>query len=153
MTPLPPDFSEFLKLLNAHEVRYLLVGGYAVIAHGLPRTTKDVDVWIEPTPENAQRILEVLEQFGFGGTLDDPGVLTRPGRIVRMGVYPFAIELFTSIRGLPRFDDCYTRRVTLDLAGVAAPVLAVNDLIDAKTAAGRPQDLADVDRLRKRHEP
>src|ERR1035437_7919103 len=100
---LPPDFREFLKLLNSHEVGYLVVGGYAVNYHGYPRGTGDIDIWIDMNPRNAEAVASVLNEFGF--LQATPEVFTRPGNVVRMGVPPLRIEILTSISGV-NFAQC-----------------------------------------------
>ena len=107
--PLPPDFSEFLRLLNEHEVKYLLIGGYAVGYHGYVRATADMDVWIRRDKENAIRVVQVLEAFGFGDSALHPDLFMSEERLVRMGIPPMRIEILTSISGV-MFDDCYASR-------------------------------------------
>jgi hypothetical protein len=96
--PLLPDFSEFLRLLNEHEVRYLLVGGYAVSYHGYVRATADMDIWVDPERGNAERQVEVLREFGFGASDPTPEMFLEESRVIRMGVPPIRIELLTSDR-------------------------------------------------------
>src|SRR5437764_525790 len=108
---LPPDFREFLKLLHAHNVRYLLIGGYAVAYHGYPRATNDIDAWVSTDAENAQRIVAALKDFGFDMPELSEDLFTKDNNIVRMGVEPTRIELTTSISGV-RFDECYAERIT-----------------------------------------
>lgn len=106
------DFKEFLKLLNQKKVNYLLVGGYAVILHGYPRYTGDIDFWIEPTHSNAQKVIDVLIQFGFGSlnlTTDD---FTKPDQIIQLGNEPFRIVLITSGDEV-NFRDCYSQKKKL----------------------------------------
>lgn len=143
---LPDDFKEFLKLFNANRVEYLLVGGYAVGLHGYPRATIDLDVWIQATDANAARVIDALRTFGFDALALEPRLFTDPRSIVRFGVPPFRIELMTSIDGV-QFEPCRTRAVTLDLDGVAVPVISLSDLRVNKRAAGRHKDLADLDNL------
>lgn len=142
---LPPDFKEFLKLLNAHGVEYLLVGGYAVIYHGYTRTTGDMDIWIAVNPSNAQKVSAALKEFGFRSGVE-PEQFTQHGPMFRMGVPPFRIELLTTISGLD-FADAYSRRLSVAIEGVQTPVLALDDLKTNKKASGRHKDLADLDEL------
>jgi predicted nucleotidyltransferase len=143
---LTDDFKEFLRLLNANRVEYLLVGGYAVGLHGYPRATIDLDVWVQPTPVNAERILQALREFGFAVPVLEPTLFIDPGSIVRFGVPPFRIEVMTSIDGV-EFDTCLARAVEFDLDGVRVPVISLADLKVNKRAAGRHKDLADLENL------
>jgi hypothetical protein len=97
---LDPDFSEFVALLAAHDVRYMIVGGYALAAHGLPRATGDLDAWIWPDPDNARRVLEVLDEFGFGGLEITEDDLTSPDLVIQLGYPPYRIDLLTRIEGV-----------------------------------------------------
>ena len=144
---LPPDFKEFLRLLNSHEVEYLLIGGYAVGCYGYPRPTADVDVWIAVSPDNARRVLAVLGAFGFGaGTGASVGLLTQPGNVIRMGIPPLRIEIQTEISGV-EFEECYARRLVKELDGIPVPIISIDDLKRNKRAAGRHKDLADLENL------
>lgn len=143
---LSRDLQEFVASLNAHDVRYLVVGGYAVAAHGHPRYTRDLDVWIELGDDNAERVLAALRDFGFGElplTVDD---LTRPERVIQLGYPPQRIDLLTSLKGV-RFADCYELRMTLQLDGIAVNFIDLDNLKKNKLATGRHQDLADVENL------
>ena len=100
MIRLPPDFKEFLKLLNSRRVEYLLVGGYAVGFHGYSRPTGDLDVWIAVSPENAERVRQALVEFGFSQENVPANLFTDPDRIVRMGVPPVRLEIITAISGV-----------------------------------------------------
>jgi len=135
-----------LRLLNANRVEYLLVGGYAVGLHGYPRATIDLDVWVQPTPVNAERILQALREFGFAVPVLEPTLFIDPSSIVRFGVPPFRIEVMTSIDGV-EFDTCLARAVEFDLDGVRVPVISLADLKVNKRAAGRHKDLADLENL------
>ncbi len=113
-----PDFDAFIELLNSHGVKYLVVGGHAVAFHGYPRYTKDLDVWVEVSLENAQKILEVLHAFGFGKAGATLEHFTEPGKVVVMGVPPRRIDILTSVDGLA-FDDCYEERQIIEVGGVS----------------------------------
>jgi phage replication-related protein YjqB (UPF0714/DUF867 family) len=143
---LPRDFKDFLRLLNAEGVEYLLIGGYAVAYHGYPRATEDMDIWVNPTAENAQRIVKALREFGFDLPELDPGLFLEPDKIVRMGVPPLRIELSTTISGVS-FQKCYQARVTELVDEVPVSIINLDDLKANKKASGRHQDLADLDRL------
>lgn len=141
------DFEELFALLNARGVKALVVGGYAFAYHAKPRHTKDIDVWIEPTRENVERLLLALEDFGFGSLGLKMEDFTEPGRFVQLGYPPNRIDLLTSMKGVT-FEEAWERRVE-DLFG-QEKVAFINksELIRNKEAVGRPQDLADVAALR-----
>lgn len=146
-TPLlTDDFKEFLRLLNANRVDYLLVGGYAVGLHGYPRATIDLDIWIRASADNAGRVLETLRTFGFDTPALQPHVFLDPRSIVRFGVPPFRIEIMTSIDGV-EYDGCRHRAAMLEMDQVVVPVISLEDLKMNKRAAGRHKDLADLDHL------
>ncbi|MHB1089953.1 MAG: DUF6036 family nucleotidyltransferase [Ilumatobacteraceae bacterium] len=143
---LDKDFNEFVTLFVASDVRFLIVGGYALAAHGLPRATGDLDVWVWISPVNAAKIRSALEEFGFSGlgiTTDD---FSRGDSIVQLGYPPYRIDILTSISGV-EFDAAWDNRLVVDLDGVEVPFISRRDLIVNKRAAGRPQDVADVERL------
>ena len=143
---LTGDFKEFLRLLNANRVDYLLVGGYAVGLHGYPRATVDLDVWVRPMPDNAASVLRSLREFGFDVPTLEPRLFIDPQSIVRFGVPPFRIEVMTSIDGV-EYDACRARAVEFVLDGVSVPVISLADLKINKRAAGRHKDLADLENL------
>ncbi len=143
---LPSDFKEFLKLLNAHQVEYLLIGGYAVGFHGYPRATVDMDIWIAMNPANSQRIVTVLKEFGFDLPELSPELFLKEWQIIRLGVPPVRIELATTLSGV-NFDECYAERVVDILDGVKVNLISLNHLKINKKASGRHQDLADLENL------
>ena len=143
---LTDDFKEFLRLLNANRVDYLLVGGYAVGLHGYPRATVDLDVWVRATGDNAERVLRALREFGFDLPELEPTLFTDPRSIVRFGVPPFRIEVMTAIDGV-EFEACRARAIEFDLDDVRVPVISLADLKVNKRAAGRRKDLADLENL------
>jgi len=140
------DFKEFVALLNSTGVEYLVVGGYALAAHGHPRYTGDIDFWVNPTSANAERLMSVLDQFGFGGIGISKEDFTRPESVVQLGYPPARIDLLTAIDGV-RFDECYARRIEVDVAGSRLFLIALADLRANKKAAGRAKDLADLEAL------
>jgi hypothetical protein len=148
---LPPDFSEFLALLNSENVEYLVVGGYAVGHHGYPRPTGDLDLWLSVSRESADKVVAVLRRFEFPVDAATAEMLSLPNRVFRMGVPPVRIELLTGVTGL-RFAECYPRRVQATWSGVQVPLIARDDLIKNKRAAGRHKDLNDVERLTEQGE-
>ncbi len=140
------DFREFIQSLNDKEVRYLVVGGYAVAFHGHPRYTKDLDVWIENSDENAGRMVEAMIQFGFGslGLLQEH--FLTPDQIIQLGYPPNRIDILTSVTGLV-FSSCYPKRVTLQMDGTDIQFIDLDNLKKNKRATQRFQDLADLEQL------
>ena len=143
---LTDDFREFLRLLNANRVDYLVVGGYAVGLHGYPRATVDLDLWVRATPDNADRIMQALRAFGFDVPSLDARLFVDPRSIVRFGLPPFRIEIMTSIDGVD-YSACREVASVFDVAGLSVPVISLADLKTNKRAAGRNKDLADLDNL------
>ena len=127
-------------------VEYLLIGAYAVGYHGYPRATKDLDVWIASTTENAIRIVSTLEQFGFGTPELTAELLLRPNHVVRMGEEPLRIEILNWASGVD-FDECYRERIIDTLDGVEVSLIGLNHLKTNKRASGRLKDLADLEEL------
>ena len=143
---LNPDFQEFLRSFVAHDVRFLIVGGYALAAHGHPRYTKDLDVWVWPDPTNSERVVAALEEFGFGGLGLTAADFEEPDVVVQLGREPQRIDILTFATGLV-FDDAYEHRAIVDVGGVQAPFVSVDDLRNNKLATGRLRDLADAAEL------
>lgn len=143
---LPPDFREFLRLLNEHQVEYLLIGGYAVAYHGYPRATADMDIWIAVHPQNADKVVAALRAFGFNIPQLSAELFLKEGQIIRMGVAPVRIEIATSITGV-QFDECYAARVIDELDGVPVNLITLAHLKINKKAAGRHKDLNDLENL------
>jgi predicted nucleotidyltransferase len=141
---LPPDFKEFLRLLNSHEVEYLVIGGYAVNYHGYPRATGDIDIWMGIGAGNAEKMAVVLREFGFPQA--SPELFTEPGKVVRMGLPPLRIEVLTWISGV-EFSQCFRNRVVADIGGVPVNLIGMEDLRANKKASGRLKDLADLEQL------
>ncbi|MBI5292474.1 MAG: hypothetical protein HY872_11415 [Chloroflexi bacterium] len=145
-TELPLDFKEFLSLLNANRVEYLLIGGYAVGYHGYPRATNDIDIWVALNPGNAQRMVTVLRDFGFDAPELNTSLFLKDQNIVRLGYPPMRIEVTTGVSGVT-FDECYAERVTDMLDGVEVNIISLRHLKLNKKASGRHKDLADLDNL------
>ncbi len=145
-TRLPPDFKEFLQLLARHQVRYLLVGGHAVAYHGYPRATVDMDIWIGRDPETAEKMVAVLREFGFDTPNLSAELFLKEDQIVRMGVPPVRLEIFTAIPGV-QFEECYPDRVVTTLDGAAVNLIRLDDLKENKRASGRHKDLNDLENL------
>jgi hypothetical protein len=143
---LSKDFKKFIELLNAHNVRYLVVGGYAVAFHGYPRYTKDLDVWIELSPENADNILKALEEFGFGSLGLKPEDFLESEQIIQIGYPPNRIDILTTLKEV-KFEDCYKSKVGVEIQGLKINFIDLENLKHNKRATGRPQDLADAENL------
>ena len=143
---LDPDFREFIQLLNAHSVRYLIVGGYAVAAHGHPRYTKDLDIWIWLDQDNASLLIHALGDFGFDALGLTPEDFLQPDQIIQLGYPPNRIDLLTTAPGVT-FEDCYPVRQVIDIEGIAVDFIDLENLKKNKRASGRAQDLADLENL------
>lgn len=143
---LSRDFREFIASLNAHDVRYLVVGGYAVALHGYPRFTKDLDVWLWLEAENAAKAVQALADFGFASldiTSDDFLV---PDQIIQLGYPPNRIDLITTLPGV-EFGSCFDRREIVMIDDIPVNFIDRESLKRNKQASGRLQDLADLENL------
>jgi hypothetical protein len=149
---LNPDFQEILSTFSDERVEFLLVGAYAVAAHGIPRATGDIDLWIRPTPDNARRVWSALEIFGAPLSRFSPADFKKTGQVIQIGVAPGRIDLLTSIDGV-EFDDAWHDRILVKVDGVIVPTISRPHLIANKRATARPQDLADAERLSELPEP
>lgn len=140
------DFSDMLSALSAEGVEYLLIGAYAMAAHGVPRATGDIDVWVRPSPDNADRVLRALARFG--APLGDlrAADLIGEGTVFEIGVAPNRVDIMTSIDGVT-FDEAWARREAREIDGVTLSVIGRDDLIRSKRATGRARDRADADQL------
>lgn len=145
-TVLNQDFKEFIRSLNDSEVRYLVVGGYAVAFHGYPRYTKDLDVWIEMSTENAKRVLSALHRFGFSDLELDSTDFLEPDSIIQLGYPPVRIDMITTLDGVT-FEECHVSRVEAMIDDVLVPFIDLQHLKQNKKATGRHQDLADLENL------
>jgi len=140
------DFAEMLKLLAAENVEYLVVGGYAVAGHGVPRATGDIDLWVRPTEENAARLWRALDRFGAPRSRLSPASFTQPDIVYQIGLPPNRIDFLTTIDGAD-FDVAWPDRVRCAVGEVEFSILSLAHLLENKRATGRPQDLADIARL------
>ena len=138
-----PDFRDLFSELSVAEARYLLVGGYAVMLYTAPRFTKDLDIWVEPSPENAPKVQLALGRFGAPMAEITLADLATPGTIFQIGVEPNRIDVLTSVEGL-LFPEAWGRRKESAYGDVPVFVADIEDLIANKRAVGRPQDLIDV---------
>lgn len=149
MARLTKDSREFIESLISHGVEFLIVGGHALAYHGYPRYTGDIDFWVRCTPENAERLGQVLAQFGFSEIAALVEAFSKPGKMVQFGMPPNRIDILSALSGLT-FEEAWKDRAHGQLDGVSAPFLGAKSLIRNKLASGRPKDIADVDELSKR---
>ena len=143
-----PDFKELLNTLEKHRVRYLVVGGYAVMKYTEPRFTKDLDLWISTDEENAKAVFSALKEFGAPLKGLTPHDFTERGYFYQMGNPPFRLDIMMSIPGV-EFETAWEHREEVLLEGLTIPFISRADLIRAKEASGRAQDLLDAENLRK----
>ena len=143
---VPSDFRELLECLNAHEVDYLVVGSYALALHGAPRATGDIDLLVKPDPQNAQRVLAALDDFGFTSLRLAPEDFQHPHKVVQLGVSPVRADLITSISGVS-WEQAWDTREAGAIAGVPVHFIGREAYIANKRAAGRAKDLADLEAL------
>ena len=145
---LTRDLREFIELLNAHGVEYMLVGGWAFGFHATPRYTGDLDFFVRCDRQNAARLKEVLSSFGFTELSGFEQSFLEPSRILQFGVPPNRIDILTEISGVT-FEEAWGSRVRGTLDGLSVPFIDRAFLIKNKQAAGRPKDLADLEALQK----
>ncbi|MEO7100929.1 MAG: nucleotidyltransferase [Luteolibacter sp.] len=148
MDNLNPDFLGFIELLEAEHVDYLIVGGYAVGLHGFPRYTGNIDFFVEISNENAAKILRVFEKFGFGEIGLTLGDFLEKDFVVEIGREPRKIQVLTGIDGV-RFNECFERKVEVEIAKVKMKFISKKDLMRNKAASGRPKDRIDLEELEK----
>jgi len=143
---LNQDFKEFIQLLNHNQVKYLIIGGYAVAVHGHPRYTKDIDIWIEMSQENAQKLIQALTEFGFGSLGLKAEDFQTPDQIIQLGYPPSRIDLITTPDGID-FKTCYQSKIEVIIDKIAVYFIDLENLRKNKQASGRMQDLADLENL------
>ena len=140
------DFKEFIGLLNKYNVEYLLVGGYAVAMYGYPRYTGDIDFWVKPTKENAKRIINVLNDFGFEGLDISENDFNEPDKVVQLGFPPNRIDIITSVTGL-NFDESFLDKKIIEISDVKTNFISLFHLRINKNATGRDKDRTDLNNL------
>lgn len=140
---LSKDFKEFIASLNGRSVQYLIIGGYAVAFHGHPRYTKDINIWIERSEENINRLLNAIDDFGFSSLGLKNEDFSHPEMIVQIGVPPNRIDILSDLEGL-KFSDAFRNKKEIIKDGIKIAVIGLDDLRTSKKAAGRPRDLADL---------
>lgn len=141
-----PDFKELLRLFNAHQVEYMIVGAYALAFHGAPRYTGDLDLLVKPDLGNAQKILKVLQDFGFGSLGLSTDDFTKKEHVVQLGLPPVRVDLITSITGLS-WEEAASHREAGKFGDVSTYFIGKTDYILNKKACGRHKDLADIEAL------
>lgn len=142
------DFEEFIKLLNDHQVKYLVVGAYALIYYTIPRNTGDIDFFVEPTEENAERMLSVLREFGFSSLKLRKEDFMNPDFVIQLGYSPNRIDIITGITGVA-FSEAYKNRVKAKIGNENVFFISPKDLLKNKKATGRTKDRADAELLQK----
>ena len=143
---LNKDFKEFIELLDCNDVKYLVVGGYALAIHGHPRYTKDIDIWVLMDPKNAQRILKSLDDFGFSQLDINESDFLTPGNVIQLGYPPGRIDIITQATGVV-FEECFPNKVQVEVDGILVNFIDIENLKINKKAVGRLQDLADLEKL------
>jgi len=143
---LNSDYKDMLQALLDNGVKFLLVGAYAMGAHGYPRATGDIDIWVEPSADNSARVYRSMATFGAPLHEIDETTFTTPGVVFQIGVAPRRIDIITTISGV-EFDDSYQQGQIVEIEGLSIPILSLGDLIKNKRATGRDKDRLDVDVL------
>jgi predicted nucleotidyltransferase len=144
--PLSSDLREFLALLNSRGVEYVIVGAHSLAYHGRPRYTGDFDILIRPTPKNADKLVDLVNEFGFADSGFKQSDFVEPGQMIQLGQPPNRIDLLRSITGVS-VDDAFRTRISAQFEGIAVFILSKEALIRNKRAVGRAQDLADLKSL------
>ncbi len=147
---LNQDYKDMLQILQKHDVDYILVGAYALAAHGYPRSTLDIDIWVKPDKDNSVKLYKALVEFG--AHLDDinEDTFKEKGIIFQIGVAPCRIDIITEISGDIKFEDAKRRSIKATFEGISPNILSVDDLIRNKEAIGRPKDIEDAKRLKNK---
>ncbi len=145
-----PHFRDILSALSAEEAEFLVVGAYALAAHGLPRATGDLDLWVNPTEANAARVWRALLRFGAPLSGYDVKDFQTLNTVFRMGLPPSQVDVITSITGVD-FESAWTAREIAEVEGTRVPVISVANQIRNKRAAGRPKDMLDADWLERKN--
>jgi predicted nucleotidyltransferase len=143
------DYKDILHALSEKKVKFILVGAYAMAAHGYPRSTMDIDLWVMPDPENANLVLQALEDFGAPVGEISSDDLQKEEIVFQIGVAPRRIDIITSVDGL-KFEEAFPRSEMIDIDGLSVHVLSVSDLIKNKLSTGRLKDQADAEALSKK---
>jgi predicted nucleotidyltransferase len=145
---LAQDFEDFIKLLNKHQVDYMVVGGYALAFHGKPRHTGDLDIWINTTEDNAEKLVHAIKEFGLSGLGLTKSDFMQEGYVTQIGYPPLRIDILNSIDGV-QFETAFLNKLLVDVNGIEIKYIGLRDFIDNKNASGRSQDIADVKEIKK----
>ncbi|MFO7891769.1 MAG: nucleotidyltransferase [bacterium] len=143
---IQPDFKDLLELFNAHKVKYIIVGGYALAFHGAPRYTGDIDIYIKPDTQNAERIMQALDEFGFESAELTSEDLKNPDNVIQLGVPPVRVDIITSISGVT-WEDAYSGCIDGKYGDVPVKYIGLNEFIINKRTTGRKKDLSDLEAL------
>jgi predicted nucleotidyltransferase len=147
---LETDFIDFIKLCNKHKVEYLVIGGYAVSIHGYPRSTKDFDICVKISDENAEKMVEVIKDFGFGALKLVKEDFLKKDFITQLGYEPVRIDILNDLAGV-QFEVAWRNRKVIDFEGSKINFIGYAELLKVKEKAGRPQDIADINKLKSRN--
>jgi hypothetical protein len=147
---LETDFIDFVKLCNKYEVEYLVIGGYAVSIHGYPRSTKDFDVCIKISEDNASKMVQVIKDFGFASLKLTKGDFLKKDFITQLGHEPVRIDILNDLDGVP-FEQAWMNKSVMDFEGSKINFIGYYELLKVKEKAGRPQDIADISKLKSRN--
>ena len=145
---LNSDYKDMLQVLLDNGVKFLMVGAYAMGVHGYPRATGDIDIWVETSAENSERVYRSMAAFGAPLHEIDETTFATPGIVFQIGVAPRRIDIITAISGV-EFDDAYQQRQIVEIEDLSIPILSLDDLIKNKRATGRDKDRLDADQLDK----
>jgi predicted nucleotidyltransferase len=149
---LDPDFEDFIQFLNQYEVDYMIVGGYAMAFHGSPRYTGDLDIWIDISESNAEKMLLVIQAFGFSSLGFKKEDFLKENLINQIGYPPLRIDILTNIDGID-FKEAYTQKQVIEIEDLKANYIGLRDLIQNKKTSGREKDIIDVKTLQKKQKP
>lgn len=147
---LEGDFIDFVKLCNEYDVNYLVIGGYAVSIHGYPRSTKDLDICIKISEENAEKMVHVIKDFGFESLKLKKEDFLKRDFITQLGNEPVRIDILNDLDGVP-FEVAWKNKKEVIIENVKINFIGYAELLNVKQKAGRPQDIADINKLKSRN--
>jgi hypothetical protein len=143
------DFIDFVQLLNVHKVKYIVVGAHALSFHGRPRHTGDLDIWVKPEEENANKMVRVINDFGFASLGLKKEDFLQENQVTQLGYPPLRIDILNSISGV-NFDDAYKEKIETEIDDLKINFISVSDFITNKKATGRAKDLGDIESLKNK---
>ena len=144
---LAQDFEDFVKLLNKHQVDYMVVGGYALAFHGKPRHTGDLDIWINSSEANAEKLVLAIKEFGLPSLGLTKSDFMQDGYVTQIGYPPLRIDILNTIDGV-KFEDAFPNKLFVDVNGIEVKYIGLKEFIENKTASGRSQDIADLKEIK-----